>query len=300
MIPAPTASVTAYTVARARACTPGFTPLGDPLATETSLLVPGTAHNRPAYAKVPTDRRPFWLERARHEIGVYRLLHGQPRPVPMPDLLGADEAAPVLVISRLAGEPLAPERYPRVPLPTTALKALLDTLGAIHRWQPDGTWPDDSDYPTQLAALHLLNPAQLATASAAFDIARQLPTRLEFGDGHPGNILVPPDGGPLALIDLEFLARRLPGYDHALLWVLLGDRVADRSTVLPAAKAAFGDPAAKAAFWVAAVLCAGRELLSHQRWAHAPARQRRIPRLHNDLTHALAQLHSLDTEGNLP
>ncbi|GCD41753.1 phosphotransferase [Streptomyces paromomycinus] len=297
MTTAPALSAAAHAVAQARACTPGFTPAGAPLATETSLLVPGAVDHRAAFAKVPTDRRPFWVERARHEIGIYRRLRTRRAPVAMPELLGADADAPVLVISRLPGVPLAAHRYPRTPLPAASLAALLSALEAVHAWRPDGAWPNDSDYPAQLAELHLLTPAHLATAARAFALARQrLPLRLEFGDGHPGNALTVPGGGPPALVDLEFLARRLPGYDHAVLWVLLGDHPTNRRTVL----SAIGQQAAvRAAFWTAAILYAGRELVSHQRWAPDPARQRRIPRLRADLDHALTQLHTLDTEGCL-
>ncbi|OEV09228.1 phosphotransferase [Streptomyces nanshensis] len=291
------AAVHADAVARARVCMPGFTPSGDLLATETSLLVSGTAEGRAAVAKVPVDRRPFWIARARHEIGVYRLLRSSRAPVPMPTMLGADEVSPVLVISRLPGAPLAPERYPRAALPTASLDALLDTLEAVHRWEPGGDWPDDSDFPAQLAALGLLTPAQLATAARVFTFARQrLPLRLEFGDGHPGNVLAALGGGQLALVDLEFLARRLPGYDHAVLWVLLGDHPAHRDTVLISVD---GTDAAWAAFWVAAALYAGRELVSHQRWAPDQARRNRIPRLRADLDYAMGQLHTLDTEGRI-
>lgn len=287
------APFTAHAVSCAASCVPGFTPGGATLATETSLLVPGTVHGRDAYAKSPLDRRPFWLERARHEIAVYRTLHGRRTPVTLPELLGADEEAPVLVITRLTGQPLAPDRYPRTPLTSSALTALLDAMDAVHGWQPGGTWTDDSDYPAQLATLNLLTRAQLKAASRVFALARRhLPLRLEFGDGHPGNALASPGGGPLALVDLEFLARRLPGYDHAVLWVLLGDHPANRRTVLNAVGHA---PAARAAFWIAAALYAGRELVSHQRWAPDHTRQSRIPRLHADLCHALAQLHTLDT-----
>lgn len=284
-------------LAAARSCAPGFTPAGAPVATDTSLLIPGTVRDGDAFVKVPTDRRPFWLSRARHEIAVYRALHGRRAPVPMPGLLGARTEAPALVISRLPGHPLALERYPHTPLPHAGLDALLSALDAVHHWRPSGTaWADDSDYPRQLALLALLTDGQLAAAGRVFARARRhLPLRLEFGDGHPGNALLPPGGGPLALVDWEFLAHRLPGYDHAVLWVLLGDHPVNRRPLTTALPEALPH---QAAFWLAAALVAGRELVSHQRWAPTPARRRRIPRLRADLTHALDQLTVLDPKGH--
>lgn len=54
-----------------------------------------------------------------------------------------------------------------------------------------------------------------------FSVEADLPTALAHGDFHPGNILL--DGGKLsAVIDWEFLGRKVAGYDLALLTGCLG------------------------------------------------------------------------------
>jgi aminoglycoside phosphotransferase (APT) family kinase protein len=276
--------------AAAAACCPGFTPAGDPIRTETSLLLPGTTGRQAVLAKAPTDRRPFWIARARHEITIYQALARTTAPVPTPVLLGADPAIPLLVISRLPGTPLSADRYPSAPVQTAAIAQLRDALDVLHAWSPPGTWPDDSDYPSQLAHLPSIAPDDLAMFTEVHAWTRtRLPLRLEHGDAHLANVLAFP-GRPPALIDLEFLALRLPGYDSATLWILLGDQPRARAATTHPIGA---NPLDQAAFWLAATLCAARELASHRRWAPTSARQARIPRLTGDLDTAMGEVRAL-------
>ena len=92
---------------------PGFTSDGRPIRTETSLLLPGRITGVPVLAKHPVDPRPFWQNRCRHEIAVYQALaRAASVPVLTPALVTADPGYPVLVITRLSGQPLHPRRYP--------------------------------------------------------------------------------------------------------------------------------------------------------------------------------------------
>ena len=47
---------------------PGFAVTGSPVRTGTSLLLPGSIGGMAVLAKQPTDLRPFWQDRCRHEI----------------------------------------------------------------------------------------------------------------------------------------------------------------------------------------------------------------------------------------
>ena len=53
---------------------PGFVRTAPPWCTDTSQLVPGQVDGVPVIADQPVDPRPFWQDRARHEIAVYRAL----------------------------------------------------------------------------------------------------------------------------------------------------------------------------------------------------------------------------------
>ncbi|MEU4231103.1 phosphotransferase [Nonomuraea sp. NPDC026600] len=260
------------------------------IRTETSLLLPGRLGARPVIAKQPTDRRPFWVQRCLHEIAVYRALEAAgPPPVPLPELVAADPETPIVVVTRLPGDALGPDRYPATPPPPERVDLLLACLARMHAWRPTGgIFPVDDDYPAQYARLGpLFTPDDLAcVARLHHQVTHRLTLRIAHGDAHLGNALLHDDA--VALIDLEFTAWRPPGFDQAKLWVLLGDHPQAQARlrdVIPA------DPWHQAAFWLAAALICGRELRSHQRMA---ARQQRLARLAADLHVSLHALHRSD------
>lgn len=279
---------------RLRTLCPQFTPDGPTWHTETSLLIPGQASETRVLAKHPVDPRPFWQARARHEITVYAAIAAAgPPPVPLPTITGADRDLPVIVITLLPGSPLAPDRYPASPVPAGRLDQLLDTVQALNQWSQPAlrVIPPDTGYPAQFRALpaDLFNPGELDTlARQASRLACLLGTRLEHGDPHPGNALASP-GSPLALIDLESLAHRLPGYDLAVLWTITGPHQQLRNQIT--SRIDHGRHQ-HAAFWLSAVLVTSREILSHRRSAPTAAHRDRLARLHHDLQQARAQAAS--------
>jgi hypothetical protein len=105
---------------------PQFTPSGPFSCTETSIIVPGRVAGASVVAKHPIDTRPFWQARARHEITAYTVIAsvGEP-PVPLPRMLLADPALPLIVLTMMPGTPLGPDRYPVGPLPPAHLDWLL-------------------------------------------------------------------------------------------------------------------------------------------------------------------------------
>jgi hypothetical protein len=280
---------------------PQFTPSGPFSCTETSIIVPGRVAGAGVVAKHPIDTRPFWQSRARHEITAYTIIAGagQP-PVPLPRMLLADPALPLIVLTMMPGSPLGPDRYPANPLPQPHLDWLLDATALLHGWHHPalGGIPADTDYPAQFQALpaDLFSPGELGGLAAEADLlTSRLGTQLEHGDAHPGNALVHP-GAPLALIDLELLAPRLPGYDLAVLWTITGPSPELRSRIT----ARTGPGQRQAAFWLNVILITGREILSHRRNAPTAMHRARLARLLTDLEEARAHARQGSDEGHLP
>jgi hypothetical protein len=272
---------------------PRFIPEGPATTTETSLLINGHIGRTPVIAKHPIDPRPFWQQRCRHEIAVYQALATDRPPLRLPTLVAADTHARLLVLSRLPGHPISLDRYPAIPLPPTRLNELLDLLDDLHTWHPrrTGALPSDDNYPAQLAQITNapVDHDDHALAYAAQRLFAQCGLALAHGDAHPGNVIALPDGS-LALIDLEVAAWRPPGFDAAMLWVLLGPnpdtRARIRARLAP-------DHASQAAFWAAALLICAREITSHRRHAPTRAHHARLPRLEADLRACRDTLHTL-------
>jgi len=264
---------------------PLFTPSGPFSCTETSIIVPGRVAGADVVAKHPIDARPFWQARARLEITAYTVIaSADAPPVPLPRMLLADQELPLIMLTMMPGSPLGPDRYPVNPLPPAHLDWLLDATGLLHDWHHPAlsAIPADTDHPDQFQALphDLFSPGELsALASEATRLTGRIGTQLEHGDPHPGNALVQP-GTPLALIDLELLAHRLPGYDLGVLWTITGPSPHLRSRIT--ARNGPG-PQRQAAFWLSVILVIGREILSHRRNAPTALHRDRLARLLADL-----------------
>jgi len=271
---------------------PGFVAVGPPVETGTSRLQHGTIGERPVIMKHPTDPRPWWQDRCRQEITVYRTLAGHRPPVQVPELVAADTDAPLLIVTRLPGTPLHPDRYPAAgAIPAALVTRLLSTLDRLHQWQQGGRrglFPDDSDYQAQVNAL----PDDLLTAdikdqlTALFDRAG-IVRQLSHGDAHFGNALDTATG--TALLDFELTAVRPRGYDEAKLFTFLADNPTARH---PAAVRGGRD--AQAGFWLAVVLVTCREIISHRRHPDLPDRDRRLTHLHTDLILAVGRCQALN------
>lgn len=290
--PGLTAETEGHLRSRLHRLCPRFTPAGPFTCTETSALLAGQMDHTAVIAKHPIDPRPFWQARARHEASVYRILAtAGPAPVPLPRLLASDRGALMIVLTMVPGSQLGPDRYPVLPLPAADMNELLDTLSRLHRWEAPAlrSIHPDTDYAAQYAILpaDLFRPGELERhATAASVLASAIGTQLEHGDAHPGNAITSPRS-PLALIDLEFLAPRLPGYDLAMLWTLTGPDDALRSLVT--SRVGAGQPR-RTAFWLNTVLVLGREILSHRRYAPTALHRDRLARLQQDLTCVRARL----------
>ncbi len=188
-----------------------------------SVLAAGHAGDQPVIIKVLADGDPSWRHRQRHEIGVYQIFAKHPPPVRVPRLVHTDGQC-IVVMERLDGATLGSGRYPRV-LTCEEVEAAAGVVGQLHDWQPlpDGFRPVFA-YHNRIVRYHA---AGYFTADDRRALERLLarcgqPRQLNHGDPLPGNMLRLPSG-EWALLDWEFTGLFLPGFDLAMLSVLLAD-----------------------------------------------------------------------------
>jgi hypothetical protein len=186
-----------------------------------SLVAAGHAGDQPVVIKVLADGDPSWRHRQRHEIGVYQIFAEHPPPVRVPRLVHTDGHR-IVVMERLEGTTLGTGRYPRV-LTGPEVSAAVRLVGRLHGWQPlpHGFRPVFV-YDKRIARYHA---AGYFTEDDRQALERLLarcgqPRQLNHGDPLPGNMVRLPSG-EWALLDWEFTGLFLPGFDLAMLSVLL-------------------------------------------------------------------------------
>jgi hypothetical protein len=186
-----------------------------------SLLAAGHAKDQPVIIKVLAEGDPSWRHRQRHEIGVYQIFARHPPPVRVPRLVHTDGQG-IVVIERLEGTTLGSGRYPEV-LTGQEVEAAAGLVGQLHDWHPlpDGFGPVFG-YHERIVRYHA---AGYFTEDDRRALERLLarcgpPWQLNHGDPLPGNMLRLPSG-EWALLDWEFTGLFLPGFDLAMLSVLL-------------------------------------------------------------------------------
>jgi len=128
----------------------------------------------------------------------------------------------IVVMERLAGATLGGGRYPRV-LTGQEVAAAAGVVGRLHDWQPlpVGFRPVFR-YRDRIARYHAIG---YFTEDDRRALERMLtrcgePWQLNHGDPLPGNMIRLPSG-EWALLDWEFTGLFLPGFDLAMLSVLL-------------------------------------------------------------------------------
>jgi len=187
----------------------------------TSLLAAGHAGDQPVVIKVLPEGDPSWRHRQRHEIDVYQIFARNPPPVRVPRLVHTDGHR-IVVMERLEGATLGSGRYPRI-LTGQEVEAAAGLVGQLHSWQPlpDGFQPVFG-YRDRIARYHAIG---YFTEDDRRALERLLdrcgkPWQLNHGDPLPGN-MIRLHGGEWALLDWEFTGLFLPGFDLAMLSVLL-------------------------------------------------------------------------------
>src|SRR5215467_3910547 len=187
-----------------------------------SVVAGGYVGEQPVVIKMPGDTDPLWRLRQRHEIDVYRIFTAHPPPVRVPRLLHTDGES-IVVIERLEGTPLDTGRYPERPLTEQEVYATTRLVRTLHDWRPlPGGFGPVFGYRDRIARYHA---AGYFADSDWLALDRLLarcdrPSQLNHGDPLPGNIISTPDG-EWALLDWEFTGLFLPGFDLAMLQILL-------------------------------------------------------------------------------
>jgi hypothetical protein len=187
-----------------------------------SVLAGGYLGEQPVVIKMPADADPLWRLRQRHEIGVYLIFAEHPPPVRVPRLVHTDGES-IVIMERLDGTPLDTGRYPARQLTDTELHATTALVGMLHNWQPlPGEFGPVFAYRERIARYHAAGYFGDRDRQALDRLLGRCgpPSQLNHGDPLPGNILRTPDGG-WALLDWEFTGLFLPGFDLAMLRILL-------------------------------------------------------------------------------
>jgi aminoglycoside phosphotransferase (APT) family kinase protein len=186
-----------------------------------SLLATGHAGDQPVMIKVLPEGDPSWRHRQRHEIDVYRIFARHPPPVRVPRLVHTDGRR-IVVMERLEGATLGRGRYPRI-LTGHEVEAAAGLVGQLHDWQPlpDGFQPVFG-YRDRIVRYHSIGYFTEDDRRALERLLARCgePWQLNHGDPLPGNMIRLP-GGEWALLDWEFTGLFLPGFDLAMLSVLL-------------------------------------------------------------------------------
>jgi len=229
----------------------------------TALLI-GTSGRAPAVAKCLLDQSPAWAERFRHEIAAYRTFVRHRPPVRVPRLIAADPDSCVLVIERMPGRVVAPQRHPAQTPTRGDIRAALSSYSRINAWRPPvGAFDAPIDYPARISRYHELG---LLTDRDLGDLQKLLRGLVHaqgqfcHGDALLSNVLLSP-AGP-SLVDWEHAGWYLPGYDLAVLWSVLGDDPAARRQISQQAQA--GGPDAQDSFLVNLMLVLTREIRSYE------------------------------------
>jgi aminoglycoside phosphotransferase (APT) family kinase protein len=226
----------------------------------TSFVVAGTVDLAPVVAKVLSGGSPFWREHFLRELEAHRLFAAVPPPVRVPELVAADDRRMVLVTERIFGRPLAYDRHPTLPLPSGELAGAFTDLRRLSRWRPAGGLPASwqVNYAPRIDRAHRQGMFDDGDRAAVEALAARCAGRWEFAHGDPVLDNVLKTGTGYAFVDWASAGLYLPGFDLALLWVLLGELHGPRPVVEDMVDD--GGPAAWPPFLVNLALLLTREL----------------------------------------
>jgi aminoglycoside phosphotransferase (APT) family kinase protein len=263
---------------------PGFSPGGPLLRNGKAILAIGMLGGQRVLVKHPIEPDEFWRQRFLHELAIYRAFAASPPPVRVPALHLADDEAELLVVDWIEGRPIATQRYPTASPSPEALTLVLDTLGALPAWRPPAGWhpPRVYDYPARLVRYRrygLLSKQDHELLLRLLAVPQAGRWVFQHGDPLLGNFLRTPDG-ELVLVDWEFAGAYLPGYDLAMLWMLLDADPAGRRRI--EALIAEGGSNVQEAFLVNQAMVLTREIRKHHELPQAAWRDERVARLERD------------------
>lgn len=234
---------TAAILAAARAVVPGLV-RAPGLPTRRSIkcaLVPAIADGRRVIVKALHGRDVPWRWYLEREIALYDAFRRDPPPVSVPELVGADAARGLLVVTHVEGRPLATARHdPRARAHPSdeRWRALLSARAAIASWDAGRSLArlsPNADVVRALRARVLEDPsatgwiADGARRCAELGVLRQedaerivaalagAPVAFQHGDLLLRNVIARADA--LTFVDWECAGPHLACWDAALLWV---------------------------------------------------------------------------------
>lgn len=229
-----------------------------------SVLLVGTSGRAPAVAKCLLDHSPAWVERYRHEIAAYRAFVRHRPPVRAPRLIAADPESCTLVLERVPGRVAALQRHPSEAPPRTDVRMALSAISRINAWRPPaGVFDAPIDYAARLSRYHelgLLTDRDMGDLQKLLHGLAHAQGQFNHGDALLSNLLLSP-AGPV-LVDWEHAGWYLPGYDLAVLWMILGDDPVARRQISQMAQSA--GPTARDAFLVNLMLVVTREIRTYE------------------------------------
>ncbi|MFF3020996.1 phosphotransferase [Streptomyces sp. NPDC057939] len=250
---------------------PALRPASVVYRSRTSLVVSGELAGTEVVAKV---RTPEWRRQSLREIEAYDLFDVSPPPVPVPRRFASDREHAVLVLERLPGGVVAPERFPAAPVPEADLTGVLDAVRRLRGWRPDVPASWHVDYRPMLDGVIARGDLDAAHGAAVVRLLESAGPPREIGHGDLVLANVVRAAGGHALIDWASAAVFLPGADLAQLWLLLGGVPGARERI-DAVAAGPGVPAAEVAgFLVNLTLLLYRERRAHSRFTDEASRAR--------------------------
>jgi hypothetical protein len=218
--------------------------------TDKAVTVSGEHHGTSAVAKVLLTDDPYWRARFTHEAALYQVFERHPPPFTAPRLYHADHA--LLIIQRLSGQAVHPDRYPSA-LPGSTVEAMLAGLTAFGSWQPPPELAmPPFDLMSWLARETAAGTMTVADADRVLAILRRQPTRFAHADPLASNAIH--HKGTVTWVDFEHSGLLPPGADEALLAVLLGHhdlQAARRCEEQALAAGSAGSYTAMRALWLA-------------------------------------------------
>ncbi|WP_280366643.1 phosphotransferase [Nocardia wallacei] len=244
--------------------------------TDKTVLAAGEMNGRRVAVKCLLDRDAFWTGKWTHELRVYRQFADTPPPLVVPTLLHADDDAGLVVLEWLDGQRLDNERYPDRTLTDAESATVLSIVNTLNRWQPPAdTFDVIFDYPDRFRRYHaqgFLTDSDLHALQRLLARAPE-PDQLNHGDPLPSNILIT-GPGTATLLDWEFTGLFLPGFDLAMLYVLIGTRT---DTLRAGIDDLVSDTGIDTAFVINLAAVLTRELRLHRELPDGPQRQSRLP-----------------------
>ena len=197
----------------------------------------------------------------------------------------------MVVIERLEGTPLDTGRYPERPLTEQEVYATTELVRMLHDWRPlPGGFGPVFTYRDRIDRYHA---AGYFTDSDWRALDRLLarcgqPSQLNHGDPLPANIISTP-GGEWALLDWEFTGLFLPGFDLAMLRILLAETPAAADHI----EAIVAETGHLDAYLVNLAVVLSRELhIHHELPEDHPLRVARLPALEAAWLRARDRIHA--------